>query len=330
MNAHELEYDIAILIVSYNVGAFIENCLQSVGQHLSAERYVVSIVDNASQDDSVEKIKRPPYPVILTESKVNLGFGRGINLAAQKVWARYYLVLNPDAIIINDIISQMKRVLDERPEVAVVGCPMINEKGEIQPFSYAFPNLLVTMASFFEIKRLLRFGILRRIFKHVALSKTATCYLEGPNIDCSVSDVQCVPGSGFLVRSIHFNEVHGFDDKIFLYMEDCDLFLRLKQQGYTVKLLKKVGIVHYVSKSFSGSYTAISPYKYWSTLYYFRKNSTGLIFQFVRLGLLLSSLVKLLASVTNRGKASYRQDAVRVISICLYGLKSFNPFPAGK
>jgi GT2 family glycosyltransferase len=330
MNDQSVEYDIAILIVSYNVGFFIERCLKSVSEHLARERYIISIVDNASRDDSVARIKAQPLPIVLTESKVNLGFGRGINLAAQKVQARYYLVLNPDTILINDIVTQMRKGLDEKPDIAVIGCPMINEKGDIQAFSYDLPGFFITISSFFELKRLLRFHALRAFLKRTALSKAASGYLTPPKIDGSLDQVQCVPGSGFLVRASHFNKVRGFDEKIFLYMEDCDLFLRLQRQGHTVSLLNQVGIVHFVSKSFSSSYTPISPYKYWSTLYYFRKHASTLTFQLVRLALLLSSICKWMMSVTDKGKARYRLDAARVISICLFGIQSFNPFPAEK
>jgi GT2 family glycosyltransferase len=317
-------HDLAILLVSYNVGPYIQRCLESLHTYLNGIDYIVSVVDNASKDDSIERIRALNMPLVLTPMEKNIGFGRGINRAARAVEAHYYLILNPDTIITNNIISDMIRTLRACPDLALIGCPMVNERGVPQASLYRLPSVFQTFVSLFEIKRLLRFVFLRKVLWR--LNPSSASYLIPPVLDGSVTQVSCVPGSAFIIRSEDFQRIAGFDEKIFLYMEDCDLFLRIRKEGRGIALLKKDGIVHFVSKSFTQSFSSISPYKYWSTLYYFRKHGSYLSYQTVRAILLCSSLLKYLTKISDRSQAKYRHDALDVIKMCLFGFERFDPF----
>ena len=90
---------LSIVIVSYNVRTYLEQCLQSVQKALEGIEGEVWVVDNCSQDDSVAVLKRD-YPwVRLIENSENMGFARANNLAIRQSQSDYVLLLNPDTVV---------------------------------------------------------------------------------------------------------------------------------------------------------------------------------------------------------------------------------------
>ncbi|HHG83350.1 MAG TPA: glycosyltransferase, partial [Bacteroidetes bacterium] len=90
---------LSIIIVNYNVKHFIEQCLLSVREAMKGIDGEVYVVDNNSVDGSQEMLKEKFPDVILIESKENLGFSRGNNLAIRKAVGEYVLLLNPDTVV---------------------------------------------------------------------------------------------------------------------------------------------------------------------------------------------------------------------------------------
>ena len=316
------KFTLGILIVNYNVGAYLRRCLESISSNVGDIDYVLSIVDNNSHDNSLELLNELEIPMTITRSGKNIGFGRGINLAAKAVEAEFFMILNPDTIVSNDIMSSLLSVLKSHPEVAVVGCPMIDSSNTVQAFSYELPSVMRTVASLFNIKKFLELPYVRSILGAVSWSRGVSSYLCKPVLDGSLRRVSCVPGSGFIIRAEDFRAIGGFDENIFLYMEDCDLFARLLRSNRLIALLHKTGIVHFVSKSFSTSFSSHSPLKHWSTLYYFKKNEPWIRYAMVRIAFTLSFFGKCFF-ITNRKS---RSDLLKTLAISLKGPQSFNPF----
>ena len=109
---------LSIIIVNYNVKYFLEQCLRSVEastKKIKNEVFIVDniviffinplfIVDNNSQDGSVEIVKKkfPKYNLI--ENKKNIGFSKANNQAIKKAKGKYILLLNPDTILEEDTL----------------------------------------------------------------------------------------------------------------------------------------------------------------------------------------------------------------------------------
>ena len=99
---HKLERRLSIIIVNYNVQHFLEQCLLSVKDAIKNIDAEVIVVDNQSVDGSVEMLKSRFDRVKLFESKENLGFSKGNNLAIKEAKADYILLLNPDTLVAQD------------------------------------------------------------------------------------------------------------------------------------------------------------------------------------------------------------------------------------
>lgn len=316
------KYCLGILIVNYNVSGYLKRCLESIRDQLQDIDYIVSIFDNASSDDSLDDLDDLKIPYVLTKSKINIGFGRGINQASRKVEADYYLILNPDTIIVNSIIQHLLSVMSQRPNISILGCPMVDLNDVIQPFSYALPSALQAIASILDLKKLLKIPMLKYLFKKAKSISAIESYVNLPQLDGGLKEVECVPGSGFLVRSKDFRDLGGYDENIFLYMEDCDLYYRFSRAKRTIALLRETGIVHFVSKSFDKTFTSMSPIKHWSTLYYFKKNGRLASYVAVRIALTLDLAIKSIFTLEKKKK----RDLLATLKICVLGIDSFSPF----
>lgn len=331
-NNNKSTNSLAILIVSYNVEDYLEKCLLSLKNKLSDISYELVIIDNASQDSSVSVAKKVFPSSTIIQMVKNIGFGRAINIGAQAVKADHYLILNPDTEIENDIIHKMILHMKEHPDVGVVGCRMLISQGKIQSTTYRLPSLFGTICSLSSIKVLAKFRYLKIYLRSFSWLPVVNEYLNSDSLLRSQSyiSVTSVPGSCFLVDGDLFLGLKGFDENIFLYMEDSDFFYRVVKNGKKIHLLRELGVIHHVGKSFSSEFTAISPYRYWSTLYYFRKNHTPVKYSIVVCCMLLTTLIKYFWHRVHirqiKGRDKYLRDCWRVVKMCVAGISSFDPF----
>ena len=115
---------LSVVIVSYNVRNYLEQCLQSVQRALEGIEGEVFVVDNHSDDDSVVTI-REKYPwVRLIENQENLGFSKANNQAIRQSQADYVLLLNPDTVVAEDTLRGVLTFMDEHPKAGGAGVMM--------------------------------------------------------------------------------------------------------------------------------------------------------------------------------------------------------------
>ena len=126
---------LSVVIVSYNVRDYLENCLQSVSRALEGIEGEVFVVDNHSDDDSVEAV-RSQYPwVRLIENQENMGFSRANNIAIREARGEYVLLLNPDTIVEEVTLREVLRFMEEHPKAGGAGVMMHNADGSLAPES---------------------------------------------------------------------------------------------------------------------------------------------------------------------------------------------------
>ena len=106
---------LSIIIVSYNVRTYLEQCLQSVQKALEGIEGEVWVVDNCSSDDSVAVLQRD-YPwVRLIANTENMGFARANNLAIRQSQSDYVLLLNPDTVVAEPTLRGVVEFMDAHP-----------------------------------------------------------------------------------------------------------------------------------------------------------------------------------------------------------------------
>ncbi len=124
--------DLSIIIVNYNVKEFLQNLLHSIEKASSKISKVLIVIDNASDDGSVEVIKEKFPSVKLIENRINVGFGRANNQGLAIAKGKYILFINPDCIVSEDTFDNMISFFESNPECGLAGCKILNSDGTLQ------------------------------------------------------------------------------------------------------------------------------------------------------------------------------------------------------
>ena len=232
---------LSVVIVSYNVRSYLEQCLQSVQRALEGTEGEVFVVDNHSDDDSVVTI-REQYPwVRLIENQENLGFSKANNQAIRQSQADYVLLLNPDTVVVEDTLRGVLTFMDEHPKAGGAGVMMCYEDGSKAPESRrALPTPWVA-----ALKML---GFTKRYYmSHLPWDQP--CRIE------------VISGAFCLLRHEALKTIGLLDEDFFMYGEDIDLSYRLLKGGWENWYLP-YSIIHYKGKS-----TQKSDYRYVHVFY---------------------------------------------------------------
>lgn len=246
---------LSIVIVSYNVRDYLENCLQSVSRALEGIEGEVFVVDNHSDDDSVEAV-RSQYPwVRLIENQENMGFSRANNIAIREARGEYVLLLNPDTIVEKSTLREVLRFMEEHPKAGGAGVMMHNADGSLAPESRrALPTPWVSC-----LKML---GFTKRYYmSHLPWDQP--------------SRIEVISGAFCFLRKKALDEVGLLDEDFFMYGEDIDLSYRLMKGGWENWYLP------YPITHFKGKSTQKSDYRYVHIFYkamliFFRKHYSHL------------------------------------------------------
>ncbi len=262
--------DVSVVIVTYNVRAFLEQALRSVERASSRLFVETFVVDNASVDGTVEMVRErfPGVHVIANED--NVGFGKANNQAIRQARGRYLFILNPDTVVQEDTLSALVAFLNGHPDCGAAGPSILNPDGTFAPESRrAFPTPEV---AFYRIS-----GLSRLFPHHPRLGRYNMTYLPRDE----PAEVDALSGSCMMVRRralyLHRSRsdeplpeppnepppnhppdptstVHGggaglFDPAFFMYGEDLDWCYRIQQAGWTICFTPDTHIIHYKGES---------------------------------------------------------------------------------
>lgn len=226
---------IDIVVVNWNSGHQINCLLRSVDAHGAGVVDRVIIVDNASVDDSlvgVEGIGIDCCEIEVVRNEANLGFGVACNQGANRGCGKYILFLNPDAELFSDSLPKAVEFMEraENEGVGVCGVQLIDEDRRITRSCARFPTPWMFTLMALGLDRLSVFSR----FRHHMTDWDHK----------STGDVDHVIGAFYLIRRELFESVGGFDDRFFVYLEDLDLSLRVRQSGRKIVYLADAQAFH--------------------------------------------------------------------------------------
>ncbi|MGB6049148.1 MAG: glycosyltransferase family 2 protein, partial [Flavobacteriales bacterium] len=126
---------LSIIVVNYNVKAFLEQCLRTVFEALEGMDGEVFVVDNQSTDGSTGMVRMKFPQVKLIANTENVGFSRANNQAIRESSGEYVLLLNPDTVVGEDVFRKVVDFLDAHPKAGGLGVKMIDGTGRLLPVS---------------------------------------------------------------------------------------------------------------------------------------------------------------------------------------------------
>lgn len=230
--------DVSVIIVSYSVKYFLEQCLYALHKSLANIQAEVFVVDNNSSDNSIAYLSPKFSNVHFIQNKNNKGFGKACNQPLAVAKGKYILFLNPDTIVAEDTIQKCIQFFDKHKDAGAIGCKMIDGSGSFLPESKrSFPSV---SASFYKLSGISSLFPSSKKFNQYALG-----YLD-ENEDHEV-DVLC--GAFMMVKKEALEKTGGFDEDFFMYGEDIDLCYRIKQHGYKIYYTASTTIIHFKGES---------------------------------------------------------------------------------
>lgn len=228
--------DITVILVTYNSRRVLPIALAS----LAGVAHVI-IVDNASRDGTAELAGELAPHARVIEAQANLGFGRANNLALQEVQTPYALLLNPDCELQPGALAALCEATQRYPQAAIWGPKIYDAPGQLglcyrPPFFAPQPT-----------------------------------QLADPQGDVCT---EFLTGAAMLLNMELMRKVGFFDSWFFLYFEDDDLCLRVRQAGHSLVLVNEAHVLHRVKQSSAPSATLVFRRAYCMTLsklYIYRK-----------------------------------------------------------
>jgi GT2 family glycosyltransferase len=247
-----LPSSVSVIIVSYEVCARLRRCLESLE---SATDIVV--VDNASTDGSAAMVRESFPDVTLVANTENLGFGAAVNQALPHCSGDMILLLNPDAHLQSSLAMLSER-LARLPLAAGIGFRQVDESGFFQ-LSFGPPPWLFA-------------ELVRHLVQRSLDRRNAWVAARLDRIFSRPMRVPWVSASSLLLRSRALRGAGGFDERFFLFFEDIDLCLRLRQLGSEIWYDPTLTVIHERGSSAAVQRaTAASAYRD-SHLYFWRKH----------------------------------------------------------
>ncbi len=235
-------HDVVTVTVNYKMRDKVLAMLRSLYRDTAGSGCIVQpvIVDNASGDGIAGAIKQEfaevhPQPIVL-DAGANVGFGRGNNLALRQFPASYYLIANPDLLFLGDqprTIERLRAFMETQPEIGIVAPRLQRPDGSTQPSCMRFPSFFDQPIHRLELHHRYRWAR-RRVER-----------LHMEDVDHgSTRPIDWATGAALFVRGSWLQDVGYFDERYFMYYEDCDLCRTFWSRGWPVYFKGDVVVQH--------------------------------------------------------------------------------------
>lgn len=248
--------DLSIVILNYQTFELTKNTINSIFEYEYSFDYEILVVDNASGDDSLVRLKE--YfgdKVNFIASKENNGFAAGNNQALKIANGKYILLLNSDTIVWEDTLENIYNYMEKHNDVGVSGCRVLLENGELdKACKRSFPNV---KNSFF------------RLF-HIPTSSKDNDYNLDNLPDDGIYEIDCLTGAFMFMRADALKDAGLLDETFFMYGEDIDFCFRVKKTGWKITYYGKSKITHLKGASSKKQKSKLI-YEFYRAMYFYYK-----------------------------------------------------------
>ena len=230
--------NLSVIIVSYNVRYFLEQCLKSVIQASHALDVDIFVVDNCSEDDSVSMVQTRFPEVKLIINSDNKGFSKANNQAIRLSESDYILLLNPDTVLEEDALIKSLNFMETHPRAGGLGIKMIDGYGHFLPESKR--GLPTPWTSFCKMSHLSQLFPRSAYFNHYHLGNLA---------ENETNQIEVLAGAFMLLRRKVLDQIGLLDEDFFMYGEDIDLSIRITKSGSFNYYFPEARMIHYKGES---------------------------------------------------------------------------------
>jgi len=239
--------DLSIIIVNYNTGKLLSDCLASIFRFTHKVSFEVIVIDNGSTDDTLRQLKPFRKRLKLIRNKTNLGFAKANNQGIRLAQSAHLLLLNSDTKITDDAIGTLYEQAVSR-QSAIAGPRLLNADGSPQSSTAPFYSLPVTAFSLFGGDRFLRRSPARQ------------------------AKVDWLSGACFLIDRRLIDKIGLLDENFFMYIEEMEFCYRAKKAGFATWYFPEAAVLHLVRGSSPEGKQKIILWIYQGLLYFYQKH----------------------------------------------------------
>ena len=228
------ELDLSVIILSYNTKDITSRCLDKLKiakeycESKLGNKIKVMVIDNGSEDGSVEEIKTRYKDTMILENKENLGFSKGNNLGMRKAKQPYILLLNSDAYLEENSLYKALAYFRVNLNCDVLGARLKYSDGRLQPSAGSLPNPLNLI-----------FWIMGLRFPFIP-----AYHPRNKGFFAKAHQVGWVMGAFLMLKDEVFEKTHGFDENLFMHMEEVEWCKRIKDLRFNIWYVPQVEAVH--------------------------------------------------------------------------------------
>lgn len=216
---------LSIVIITKDTRELLEGLLGSIEKDASLRSFgtEIIIIDNASTDGTGDLVKGSFPGAGYVRNDHNRGFAASVNQAAALARGRYILLLNSDTLLIEGEIAKMIAGAGQIADLAVMGPQLVYEDLSVQRSVAAIPGLAAEL-----------------------LPGSHPVNHSGPDSGrATFRDVESLIGAAIMIRKDAFDDLNGFDERFFFFLEETDFCLRARLKGYRVVFFPAARIVHF-------------------------------------------------------------------------------------
>lgn len=223
------------VVVTFNSESYIRGCIDSLHKNVTR----VMVVDNGSSDETLNILGRE-YPQIQVVINSSNGYARALNIGLTRTNSDFVVFSNADVIFPESSIEILIRYLQENPQAGVVGPQQVSANDDWQK-SYGIPP-----------------GPLEGIYDLIGITTLHSQLrrkLWPRKIDRRPKHARYLYGAVLVVRRSTAQSIGGFDETFSFYAEEVDFCVRLRQNGWQVRLVPEAHVIHFGG----GSSTKVEP-----------------------------------------------------------------------
>lgn len=285
MKPQKLSEDCDVIIVNYNAGDLLIDCVLSA---FAAGAVSVIVVDNDSTDGSLEQLEQTmvqPQGLIVIRNNQNRGFAAACNIGVSASTSRFLLFLNPDSVLEPDALSELSKVLDSSENIGMVGGLLRNLDGSEQVGARrVFPTPKRAFVRAFGLSKY------SKIFPHMF----SDFLLHTEPLPLEPILVEAISGACMLVKREAIDDVGLWDEGYFLHCEDLDWCMRFWQKGWKILFVPDAKITHIAGSCSRSRRVFVEWHKHKGMLRFYRKffrqQYPGVLMGLVTLGVYLRFL----------------------------------------
>ena len=272
--------DISVIIVTYNPGITVLQCINSIPVDIKDSPVEIILVDNNSSDGTIDKVYEAFPRVNTISSEANLGYGAGNNVGFKHSSGKFITIMNPDVVLRDGALEKMIAFMMANSDVGIVGPRTYDNTGKTTSTARKNYTVLRLLGTYLGISQ-----IIKRIM-HGDKSISRRQFEEPMTVDW-------LQGSTLMIRREVYEALGGFDENFFLFMEDVDLCARARELGWRVVYLPSAEVEHIGSESVSRFHEArVRSYQI-SPLYYYRKRRAHTSVRILKAGFIAALLLKI-------------------------------------